>query len=62
LGRRKKGVSMDVRKLIEGSKEAEGKSMEQLIAEKQQKYKRRQNDLRKKWLPERYDPKLDEEK
>ncbi|MCP3763681.1 hypothetical protein NLX67_14995 [Domibacillus sp. A3M-37] len=53
---------MDVKKLIAGSKEAAGKSMEQLIAEKEQKYRRTHNELRKKWIPERYDPNLDEEK
>ena len=53
---------MDVRKLIANSKKYEGKSMEQLLVEKQQKYRRRHNELRRKWLPERYDPTLDHKK
>lgn len=53
---------MDVKKLITRSKEASRKSMDQLLEEKQEKYRKRQNELRKKWLPERYNANLDEKK
>ncbi|MEK3995931.1 hypothetical protein MKY29_14340 [Psychrobacillus sp. FSL K6-2365] len=53
---------MDVKKLIARSKEASLKSMDQLVEEKHEKYRQRQNELRKKWIPERYNTKLDEKK
>ncbi|HDR8042527.1 TPA: hypothetical protein QCZ17_004873 [Bacillus cereus] len=50
---------MDIRKIIENHKEYNKKTMDQLIKEQHEKNLREHNRLRKKWLPELYDPTLD---
>lgn len=50
---------MDVRRLITNHKESRHKSTKQLIMDKQQEIIQQHNNLRKQWLPERYDDSLD---
>ena len=52
---------MDIQKILRNHEKYKDKTMDELIAERNKKLRKRQNDLRKKYLPERYDPTIDED-
>lgn len=52
---------MNVREILQRHKEYQNKTMEQLVEERHRELLRGQNELRKKWLPELYDPSLEQE-
>ncbi|MBM7608627.1 hypothetical protein JOD29_001874 [Lysinibacillus composti] len=46
-------------RILEDHLKYKDKSMSELITERNKKLSKGQNDLRKKWLPEKYNPNLD---